>query len=313
MKKPEKKSFIDFLAQFPTEQSCKDYFEAIRFKDGAYCPHCEAKDVYRFKDGRFRCAFCKKDFTLKTGTIFGESKIPLQKWFIAIYLLTTAKKGISSVDLAQKVGVTQKTGWFMDHRIRSAMTQDGINFNGTVEADESYFGGKEKNKHFSKRTKGTTGRSTKVKTPVFGILERKKDGEPHSRIKAKVVPNVRMVTLEKEIKGMVLEGSQLYTDRFLSYARIGIQYPHGTVDHGRGQYVDGDVHTNGIESFWAIFKRGYIGTYHHMSKKHLQKYTDEFAYRFNSRILGFEQMFEDVVSKVSKSDPLKYQSLIKSV
>ncbi len=313
MKKRATISFIGFLAQFPDELACLSYFEAIRFRDGQYCAHCSHKEIYRFNDGkRFRCAKCKKDFTLKTGTIFGESKISLHKWFIAIYLLTTCKKGISSVELSEKVGVTQKTGWFMDHRIRNAMRQGKMDFFGSIEADETYVGGKERNKHLSKRH-GKRGRSIDVKTPVLGILERSRNEIAHSKVKITHVPNVRLATLEKEILGNVTKGSKLFTDNFNSYKRIGKHYQHATIDHISGEYVRGDVHTNSIESFWATFKRGYIGTYHHMSHKHLQQYLNEFAYRFNGRIMDFDELFADMISKVSQTQTLKYKVLTQSI
>ncbi|SRR5579883_2338689 len=140
-------SLIDFMGHYKDEETCRAFFEQMRFRNGDYCPHCGYMTIYRFGDGRYRCAGCKRDFTIKTGTVFGESKIPLRKWFIAIYLLTTCRKGISSVQLAKQVGVTQKTAWFMDHRIRKAMKQGRGQLFGTIEADETYVGGKEKNKH----------------------------------------------------------------------------------------------------------------------------------------------------------------------
>jgi transposase-like protein len=298
------KSIADFLLYFKDEQTCQEYFEQIRFQDGEYCPHCGNMLVYRFKNGkRFRCAGCKQDFTIKTGTVFGESKISLQKWFIAIYLLTTSKKGISSIQLAKQVGVTQKTAWFMDHRIRKALKQNQLKLFGQVEMDETYVGGKEKNKHRAKKTKGTQGRNTKTKSVVFGMIERK------GNIKASVVPDVKMKTLEKEIIEHIKIGTQLYTDELLSYSKIGTLYPHETVKHGHGEYVRDNVHSNSIESFWALFKRGYYGTYHTMSKKHLQRYVDEFVYRFNSREGELCDVFADIVGRVSTTGKLPYKTL----
>lgn len=307
--KTQFKSLIDFLAFFKDEETCLKHFEQIRFRDGEYCPHCGHTNIYRFKDGkRFRCAKCREDFTIKTKTIFGESKLPLRKWFTALYLLTTNTKGISSIQLAKHVGVTQKTAWFMDHRIRQVMKQGEGQLFGTVEIDETYIGGKEKNKHNSKRVKGTQGRNTKTKTAIVGLIQRGGEARAH------VVENVTMRTIEKSIVDHVQIGTQLYTDDFSSYNKIGSLYPHKAVRHGRGEYVrDGKVHSNSMESFWALFKRGYYGTYHQMSDKHLQRYVDEFIYRFNARTIKPCEVFENVVSSIANQDSLPYKTLTRPV
>lgn len=293
------------MGQFKDEATCQKFFEKIRFRNGEYCPHCGYTSIYRYKDGkRYRCAGCKKDFTIKVGTVFGESKIPLRKWFIAIYLLTTCRKGISSVQLAKQVGVTQKTAWFMDHRIRKAMKQQGGQLFGTVEIDETYVGGKERNKHQSKRVSGTQGRATDTKTPVLGILQRGGD------IRASVANDAKMRTVEQKVIEHVQFGSTIYTDDFVSYDRLGNWFEHEKVRHSFGEYVRGKVHTNATESFWALFKRGYIGIYHWMSRKHLQRYVDEFAFRFNTIDNPFEDVFTSMVRNVSFTGELPYKTLI---
>lgn len=312
------KSLADFLDFFNNEAACERYFEQIRFKNGEFCPHCNHDKIHRFTRSkrsekakyavqRFRCGKCKRDFTLKTNTIFGESKVTLRQWFIAIYLLTTSKKGISSIQLSKFVGVTQKTGWFIDHRLRTAMRQDKKQLSGEVEADETYIGGREKNKHFSKRQKGTQGRNTKTKTPVVGFLQRS------GKLKAMVVDDVRRRTLERLILENIKANTALFTDEFKGYKRIGQSYKHQTVIHSKGQYVKGRAHTNGIESFWALFKRGYMGTYHKMSKKHLQRYIDEFVYRFNQREQQIDRAFADAVQSAINNDKLGYKELIQAL
>jgi transposase-like protein len=300
----EFKTLAEFMAHFHDEETCREHFAAIRFAEGEYCPHCNHNEIYKFAGGkRYRCAKCKQDFTIKTGTVFGESKISLHKWFIAIYLLSTSGKGISSVQLAKQVGVTQKTGWFIDHRIREAMQQNGGQLFGKVEADETFIGGLSKNMHKKKREAAIKGTGGIGKTAVFGM--RSRDGE----VRAQVVRSVGSVDLHREIKSNLAQGATLYTDKWVAYRGLNVQFNHSTVDHGAKEYVNGDCHTNGIESFWALFKRGYHGIYHHMSRKHLQRYVNEFTFRLNRRDRGMQQVFSDLVSRVAGSEQLSYKTL----
>jgi len=298
------KTLAEFLEYFKDEETCRAHFTAVRFGNGEYCPHCGHTHVNKFADGiRYRCGACKKDFRVQTGTVFGESKVPLRKWFIAVYLLSTTSKGISSVQLAKHVGVTQKTGWFMDHRIRKAMKQNGGQMFGAIEADETYVGGAVKNMHASKVDRTKVGTGGKGKAIIFGLKSR--DGE----YRASVVPAVNAEVLHKEIRENVATGSILYTDENRSYRGLA-DFKRTAVNHAARKYVIGAAHTNGIESFWALFKRGYHGIYHHMSEKHLQKYIDECAFRVNRKGQKINSVFADVVASVVTTDKLPYKELI---
>ena len=298
----EFKTLADFLEYFKDEETCRTHFAGIRFRNGEYCPHCGHTEIYTFSNGkRYRCAKCKQDFTIKTGTVFGESKLPLKKWFIAIHLLSTSSKGISSIQLAKQLGVTQKTAWFMDHRIRKAMKQNNGQLFGTVEVDETFIGGLEKNKHASKRKHAGTG--LVGKTAVFGMKSR--DGE----IRARVVETVRAQELQNHIHAPVAPGAKVYTDSWVGYNGLS-GYAHTVINHSNGVYVQGEAHTNGVESFWALFKRGYVGIYHQMSRKHLQRYVDEFTFRFNRRKTKMQGVFSDIVKTITETSQLPYKELI---
>lgn len=295
-------TLAEFLEYFKDEETCREHFAKIRFANGEYCPHCQHNVIYTFKGGkRYRCAKCKKDFTVITGTVFGETKLPLKKWFIAIYLLSTTSKGISSVQLAKHVGVTQKTGWFMDHRIRKAMKENKGQLFGTVEVDETYVGGVAKAMHADKRKKQGTGGVGKV--AVMGILQRQ------GNIVAGVISNSDGHTLAGQIHKHVEPGSTVYTDTWRGYNGLHSHFAHESINHAVC-YGRGDLHTNSIESFWALFKRGYMGVYHQMSRKHLQRYVEEFTFRFNRREELMQDKFSDVVANISQAARLPYKELI---
>ena len=290
------KSVIEFLDYFKDEDTCLDVFEKIRFKDGYNCPHCKHNDVYKFKNRRlYKCKKCHKKFSAKVGTIFESSKIPLKKWFLAAYLLTSAKKGISSVQMANQLGVTQKTAWYMVHRLRQILFNENMDFSGVIEIDETYIGGKESNKPKHKRIPNTQGRSLKSKTAIVGIINRENETR-RKTITAFKVDNVKGKTIRELIK-TVDRNVTIYTDEFRGYNSLSKEFNHQQVNHSIKEWVNGDVHTNNIENFWSLFKRGYLGIYHWMSKKHLQLYINEFSFRYNYKKDYLEELLSRSIGK----------------
>jgi transposase-like protein len=271
-------STFQLFEMFPDEETARKYLEDRLWPMGAICPQCNSGTrVIVRPNGFYRCNACKKfTFSIRTGTIFGRSKIPLHKWVYAMYLLVTSRKGISSMQLAKEIGVTQKSAWFMLQRLREACGNDSDidKLRGVVEIDECFIGGKEANKHEHKKLKA--GRGSVGKTAVLGMRER------GGRTVAKVIESTDLSTIQNEIHGAVEVGSQLYTDEHGAYSDLdGLFFRHDTVNHGAGEYARGAAHTNSIESVWAVLKRGLHGVYHHASPKHLHRYIDEFTFRLN--------------------------------
>ena len=291
-------SIFALTEYFNTEERCKRAIRDSRWEKGdVVCPYCGGHHCVERRDGRYRCNHCKRNFSVLVGTIFENTKIPLRKWFIAMYLISSHKKGVSSCQLGRDLHVTQKTAWFILHKVRTLYAQyDTPALEGEVEMDEMYLGGRETNKHESKRTEGTQGRSTKTKTPIFGMVERE------GSVRALKVEDTRAKTLMPIIKQFVAENAKVFTDELSAYNGLaGEGYIHGVIRHGMKEYSKDGITTNAIEGFWAHFKRVVFGTYHFVSKAYLQRYIDEAVYRYNTReaneSVRFSYMFRNAIGK----------------
>lgn len=303
---PEFKSIFDLIAAFPTEQSCIDHLERLSWNGTPVSPFDAESKVYKCKKNRYKCKNTGKYFNVRTGTIFDNTKIPLQKWFLALYVFSSHKKGISSHQLARDITVTQKSAWFLLHRLRYAF--DHPNFKkavgNVVEIDECGIGGQSYYKHANKKTKNDEGATISNKTSVIGLRER--DGN----IIAKVVEDRTKETLLPVIYENVEPGSILMTDEYPGYNDLSNYFEHYTVNHSAKEWVNEMAHINGMENFWSHVKRGIDGIYHWVSGEHLQAYIDEFTLRFNTRKFQTQGRFDFILSGIA-GKRLTYKNLIK--
>ena len=296
-------SLMDIFKMFPDDAAAERWFMEIRWPNGPVCPKCGSQNVRpgaNRKPQPFHCGDCRKYFSVKTGWVMQSSKLSYQVWAIAIYLLATGLKGVSSMHLHRDLNVTQKTAWHLAHRIRETWSDDDSipKVSGQIELDESYFGGKEKNKHANKKL--GIGGGTKGKTVVAGAKHR-----DTNTISAKVVPAVTKPVLHGFAYDRIAQGTEVFTDDLKSYEGL---HNHSSVRHSVGEYVDGQAHINGMESFWAMLKRGYYGTYHRLSPFHLQRYVNEFAGRHNQRPLDTVDQMRSMVRGM-EGKQLRYRDL----
>ena len=284
-------TLMDAVKRFDTEEKAEAWFVAQRWPDGVICPFCQSDRISVIANRKpqpYRCKACRKHFSVKTDSLLHSSNIPLSKWAIAFYLFNTSLKGVSSMKLHRDLGITQKTAWYMGQRIREMWDPVADKFAGPVEADETYIGGKEGNKHADKKLRA--GRGAVGKAPVVGLKDR-----ATNQIKTEVVAKTDGPTLRGFVETHTEDDAQVYTDEARAYQ--GLNRPHEAVAHSAGEYVRNMAHTNGLESHWALFKRGLDGIYHHVSVKHLPRYTSEFSGRHNTRPQDTQEQMEGMVKR----------------
>jgi len=324
-------SLLQLIDYFKDENTCKEYLAKQRWQQGIKCPYCNCDKIYVTNRG-YKCGnnTCYKKFSVITGTIYENTKIPLRTWFAAMYLITAHKKGISSHQLSRDLHITQRTAWFVLHRIREMLREKNPqSLKGNIEVDETFVGGKNKNRHKDKKVENSQGRSSKDKKPVLGIVQKKTYEiieRPHkiisgkivkekiitepSRILCQVIDDTEAVTLQTILTSNVESESTIVSDAYKSYIGLETTYNHIRVKHTDGDYkTTGEHHTNTIEGFWTSLKRSYIGIYHYMSPKHLQRYVDEMSFRYNTVNSTDCFRFEQAIGKAENAR-IRYKELI---
>ncbi len=326
------KSIFDLLRAFPDEESCIKHLEMLRWGGNIISPFDPESKVYKLANNKYKCRNSNKYFNVRTATIFEGTKIPLQQWFLAIYLLTSHKKGISSHQLAKDLDITQKSAWFLLQRIRYAMEHKMFlkQLEGHIQADESFVGGKNKNRHADKKVEQSQGRSFKDKTPVLGMLQTSEVEiieRPHkviadktvqekvivqsAMVRCQTIPNTKALVIQPILIANIKQGSSLTSDEWGAYNGLNSYFAHQIVDHSRKQYVnDSGATTNGMENFWTHFKRGWNSTYSgRIIPKHLQLYANEFCYRYNTKDISTAERFNLLLQSMN-GKRLKYKTLI---
>jgi transposase-like protein len=289
-------NLINLVERYSDESKCRKYLEALKWQEGIKCPRCRSEKVSRIlKRDQFDCDECRYQFSVTAGSIFHDSHLPLWKWFLAVYLMTESKKGISANQLKRSLAISYKTAWYLCHRIRKAIEEakDKPQLNGTVEVDETYVGGK-----YDRRRK----RDPWDKQAVVGLLER--DGT----FEAKTIRTASKKVLTGVIKDRVNRSATVMTDELPAYKSVNKTHKHKSVNHSAEEWVRGNVHTNGVESAWSLFKRSIVGSYHKISTKHMDAYLDEFEWRFNGRENRY--LFRDTLIRLLNSPKLEFKELI---